>query len=64
VVSHEAVPWHPEVEFPTPQEVLDSLGIESDAWAVERLASRPRRGRHPDGTDVDVSDSVVRLRRR
>jgi SAM-dependent methyltransferase len=64
VVSHEAVPWHPEIEFPTPQQVLDSLGIDPDEWEVERLASRPRRGRTPDGDEVDVSDSVVRLRRR
>ena len=64
VVSHEAVPWHPDVEFPTAQEVLDSLGIAPDAWKVERLTSRPRRAKHPDGTEVDVSDSVVRVRRR
>ena len=64
VVSHEAVPWHPDVEFPTAQEVLDSLGIDPDAWEVQRLTSRPRRAKHPDGTEVDVSDSVVRVRRR
>jgi SAM-dependent methyltransferase len=64
VVSHEAVPWHPDVEFPTAQQVLDSLQIDPEAWTVERLASRPRRAKHPDGTEVDVSDSVVRLRRR
>ena len=64
VVSHEAVPWHPEIEFPTPQQVLDSLEVDPAEWEVERLASRPRRGRTPDGDEVDVSDSVVRLRRR
>jgi SAM-dependent methyltransferase len=64
VVSHEAVPWHPDVEFPTAQEVLGSLGIDPDAWEVQRLTSRPRRAKHPDGTEVDVSDSVVRVRRR
>jgi 2-polyprenyl-3-methyl-5-hydroxy-6-metoxy-1,4-benzoquinol methylase len=64
VVSHEAVPRHPEVEFPTAQEVLDSLAIERAVWTVERLDSRPRRATRPDGTEVDVSDSVVRLRRR
>jgi SAM-dependent methyltransferase len=63
VVSHEAVPWHPDVEFPTPQQVLDSLDIDPEAWTVERLDSRPRRAKRPDGTEVDVSDSVVRLRR-
>jgi 2-polyprenyl-3-methyl-5-hydroxy-6-metoxy-1,4-benzoquinol methylase len=64
VVSHEAVPWHPEMEFPTAQEVLDSLAVERAKWTVERLDSRPRRATRPDGTEVDVSDSVVRLRRR
>jgi SAM-dependent methyltransferase len=64
VVSHEAVPWHPEVEFPTAQEVLDSLAVDRAGWTVERLDSRPRRATRPDGTEVDVSDSVVRLRRR
>jgi SAM-dependent methyltransferase len=64
VVSHEAVPWHPEVEFPTPQQVLDSLAIDPTAWEVVRLTSRPRRAKAPDGDEVDVSDSVVRLQRR
>jgi SAM-dependent methyltransferase len=64
VVSHEAVPWHPDVEFPTAQQVLDSLALALDAWEVERLASRPRRAKRPDGSEVDVSDSVVRVRRR
>jgi SAM-dependent methyltransferase len=64
VVSHEAVPWHPEAEFPTPQEVLDSLAIDPEGWTVERLASRRRRAKRPDGDEMDVSDSVVRVRRR
>jgi SAM-dependent methyltransferase len=63
VVSHESVPWHPEVVFPTPAEVAESLGIDSEHWVVEQLDSRPRRTKNPEGVDVDVSDSVVRLRR-
>jgi len=63
VVSHEAVPWHDHVEFPTATDVLESLGIDRYEWTVERLASRPRRATAPDGTEVDVTDSVVRLRR-
>jgi SAM-dependent methyltransferase len=63
VVSHEAVPWHDDVVFPTAAEVLDSLAIDPDAWVVERLTSRPRRATTPDGVEVDVSDSVVRARR-
>jgi SAM-dependent methyltransferase len=64
VVSHEAVPWHPEVEFPTAQEVLDSLDLDRAEWDVERVESRSRRVTRPDVGEVDVSDSVVRVRRR
>jgi SAM-dependent methyltransferase len=63
VVSHEVVPWHPEVEFPTPAEVLESLAIDPAVWTVERAESRPRRTKRPEGGEVDVSDSVVRVRR-
>ncbi len=63
VVSHEAVPWHEHMVFPTPAEVLDSLAIDRDEWVVEQLTSRPRRTTSPEGVEVDVSDSVVRLRR-
>ena len=63
VVSHEAVPWHEHMDFPTPAEVLDSLEIDPAEWMVEQLTSRPRRTTAPDGGEVDVSDSVVRLRR-
>jgi len=65
VVGHEQVPWHDHgVTFPSPDEVLASLGIDADAWIVERLASRPRAARGPDGEDAEVTDSIVRLRRR
>jgi len=63
VVSHEAVPWHEHMVFPTPAEVLDALAIDRAEWEVEQLTSRPRRTTAPDGAEVDVSDSVVRLRR-
>ena len=64
VVSHEAVPWHEHVVFPTAQEVLESLAIDPAAWTIERLGSRPRTAKTPDGDPVEVTDSVVRLRRR
>jgi SAM-dependent methyltransferase len=63
VVSHETVPWHPDTVFPTAEEVLESLGVDLDQWEIERLDSRPRRAKRPDG-EIDVTDSVVRLRRR
>ena len=64
VVSHEAVPWHEHMVFPTPAEVLESL--DDRPGRVDRSSSstsRPRRATAPDGVEVDVSDSVVRLRR-
>src|SRR4051812_18413422 len=64
VVSHEAVPWHEHMVFPTAEEVLESLAIDASAWDVERLGSRPRTAKNPDGDEVSVTDSVVRLRRR
>jgi 2-polyprenyl-3-methyl-5-hydroxy-6-metoxy-1,4-benzoquinol methylase len=63
VVSHEAVPWHEHMVFPTAEEVLDSLAVDPAEWTVERLGSRPRRAKTPDGVEVDVRDSVVRVRR-
>ena len=63
VVSHEAVPWHEHMVFPTAAEVLDSLALDADGWTVERLDSRPRRATTPDGVEVEVTDSVVRMRR-
>lgn len=62
IVSHESMPWHPEIVLPAPAEVLESVRIAPDAWMVERLASRPRRAQR-DGQEFDVEDSVVRLRR-
>ncbi len=64
VVSHEAVPWHEHVVFPTAEEVLESLAVAAGAWDVEGLRSRPRTAKTPDGDQVEVTDSVVRLRRR
>jgi SAM-dependent methyltransferase len=62
IVSHESMPWRPEMVLPTPSEVLESVRIDPEAWVIERVASRPRRAKR-DGTEFDVDDSVVRLRR-
>jgi 2-polyprenyl-3-methyl-5-hydroxy-6-metoxy-1,4-benzoquinol methylase len=63
VVSHESVPWHPEMEFPTPAQVLEALAVDPAGCDVVKLASRPRRATNRDGEEFDVLDSVVRLRR-
>ena len=64
VVSHESVPWHEHIVFPTPEEVLDR----SPSTLTRGTSSGSRLGlagpRRPDGVEVDVTDSVVRLRRR
>jgi SAM-dependent methyltransferase len=68
VVGHAGVPsWapepHPDVEFPTPEEVLASLDLSEGQWAVERLGSPEREVTGPDGHVDRIADSVVAVRR-
>jgi SAM-dependent methyltransferase len=65
VVSHEQVPWADhDVRFPSAEDVLASLAVDDDEWAVEQVGSSPRMTRGPDGEEAEILDSVVRLRRR
>ncbi|MGW0889575.1 SAM-dependent methyltransferase [Saccharopolyspora sp. NPDC002578] len=68
VESHCGVPaWetdpHPDVHFPTPQEVLDSLGLPDGEWDVQVCAEHERTQTGPDGTDTTRIDSTVKVRR-
>ncbi|MFD7645977.1 FAD-dependent oxidoreductase [Kitasatospora sp. NPDC059795] len=59
---------HPEMKFPTPAEVLDSLHLTPGAWTIERAEEHPRHD-HPGHpvTDPDARphrDSTVRLLRK
>lgn len=70
VVGHGAFPSgiaHGEHDndappLPTPEEVLASLAL-SDAWVVETLTLVERRATWRDGRELDLVDTVVRVRR-
>ncbi|MCX2732648.1 class I SAM-dependent methyltransferase [Saccharopolyspora sp. NFXS83] len=68
VESHCGVPaWetdpHPDVHFPTPQEVLDALHLPEGQWDVQVCAEHERTQTGPDGTDTTRIDSTVKIRR-
>ncbi|WP_246645328.1 FAD-dependent oxidoreductase [Nonomuraea ceibae] len=69
IVGHAGFPsWeenpHPDVHFPTPQEVLRSLELRDGAWQVELAEEHERVQTRPDGTPGTRTDNVLRLRRR
>ncbi len=73
IVSHAAFPArhdhpHPEMNFPTPDEMLSSLQLDPDLWTVERAEEHARHD-HPGHpvTDPDARphrDSTLRLHRK
>jgi SAM-dependent methyltransferase len=70
IVSHASAPsWLPSdhhghnVRFPTPQETLESLELNSDAWRVDRVEVSQRELAAPDGTPGHLFDSVVAVTR-
>ncbi|MFR9729841.1 SAM-dependent methyltransferase [Saccharopolyspora sp. MS10] len=54
---------HPDVHFPTPREVVDSLHLADGEWEVQVCAEHERTQTAPDGTDTTRIDSTVKLRR-
>ncbi|MCA1189566.1 methyltransferase domain-containing protein [Saccharopolyspora sp. 6T] len=54
---------HPEVHFPTPQEVVDSLRLADGRWEVQVCAEHERVQAAPDGTEITRIDSTVKVRR-
>lgn len=50
--------------FPSPQEELELLALEPDAWEVVLAETRPRNVTAPDGSAVILDDGIVLLRRR
>lgn len=74
VVSHAArPPWAvdddhghdgggPE-DFPTPEEELVGLGLPEVGWEVAIAEIRDRSAYAPDGTEAELSDTVVLVRR-
>lgn len=66
VVGHASVApwsWNQEAQFPTPREVLDSIGLDMEFWDVEILGSPERQATGPSGETATVTDNVIALRR-
>ncbi|MEW2381888.1 methyltransferase domain-containing protein [Micromonospora sp. NPDC047707] len=69
VVEHgEMPPWsrhaHPHVRFPTPEETLAGLDLDTGRWHTERVDGVPRPATGPDGQPATLLDNVVLVRRR
>lgn len=65
-VTHASVPpwaWKQEATFPTPQEALDSIGLNQAEWRTEFLGDPERELTGPDGQTALVRDTVIALRR-
>ncbi|RZQ65974.1 FAD-dependent oxidoreductase [Amycolatopsis suaedae] len=68
VVGHGGLaPWSEEESpeyLPTPEEVLDSLGLPEGEWEVTQSYDYERTAKGPDGEPVVREDNVLMLRRR
>ncbi|GAA3448079.1 class I SAM-dependent methyltransferase [Planomonospora venezuelensis] len=69
VVGHAGpAPWekpdhHHGVHLPTPQEVLESLGLPEGRWEVQRCEEHERIQTGPDGRPAARTDNTLRVRR-
>ncbi|MGW0362685.1 class I SAM-dependent methyltransferase [Streptomyces sp. NPDC002990] len=54
---------HPDIEFPTPQEVLAQLELAPDAWEVLLAEEHVRVQDQPDGRPGTRTDNAVKVRR-
>ncbi|MEV0621888.1 bifunctional NAD(P)/FAD-dependent oxidoreductase/class I SAM-dependent methyltransferase [Nonomuraea sp. NPDC050404] len=54
---------HPAMDFPTPQEVFDSLKPAEGEWEVLRSEDFERAQKSPDGQPGTRTDNVLKLRR-
>lgn len=68
VVGHAGFPaWetdpHPEVHFPTPDEVLESLGLPDGEWEVVLTDEHERIQNDPDGRPTTRVDNTLEIRR-
>ncbi|MGN2635507.1 SAM-dependent methyltransferase [Nocardia takedensis] len=57
-------PPHPDVHFPTVEEVLRALDLPEDRWTVEASEEVHREVTWPDGKTGIRADNILRLRRR
>ncbi|MEU8994408.1 class I SAM-dependent methyltransferase [Streptomyces caniferus] len=68
IVGHAAGPsWdpgpHPDLHFPTPDDVLAALGLPDGEWEVLRSEEHPRTLTGPDGQPATRLDNTLKLRR-
>jgi hypothetical protein len=68
VVGHAGHPsWdhapHPDVHFPTPEELLDALDLPPGQWEVQVSDERQRVQTGPDGQSATRTDNTLRVRR-
>ncbi|MFB7291911.1 SAM-dependent methyltransferase [Actinacidiphila glaucinigra] len=68
VVGHAGFPaWetdpHPEMHFPTPDEVLESLGLPDGEWEVVLTDVHERIQNDPDGRPTTRVDNTLEIRR-
>ncbi|MFD7625196.1 class I SAM-dependent methyltransferase [Streptomyces sp. NPDC059851] len=54
---------HPEIDFPTPDEVLAQLELPEGAWEVLRREEYAREQASPDGRAGTRADNTVKVRR-
>jgi SAM-dependent methyltransferase len=68
VVGHAGYPsWehnpHPNVHFPTPEEVLESLDLPDEQWEVLLSEEHQRSQTGPDGQPATRTDNTLKVRR-
>ncbi len=68
IVGHSGFPsWeenpHPDVHFPTPEEVLESLDLPDGKWEVQICEEHDRSQTSPDGRPGHRTDNTVKVRR-
>lgn len=68
IVDHASVPpwsWADKATvFPTPADVLDSIGLDPGLWDVTRLENSDRTADGPGGQRAVVTDMIIALTRR
>ncbi|WP_424532979.1 class I SAM-dependent methyltransferase [Sphaerisporangium viridialbum] len=68
VVGHAGFPaWehdhHPDIHFPTPEEVLESLDLRDGEWEVLLSDEHERIQNDPDGKPTTRTDNTLKIRR-
>jgi SAM-dependent methyltransferase len=54
---------HPDVHFPTPEEVLESLDLPDEQWEVLLSEEHQRSQTGPDGQQTTRTDNTLKVRR-